>query len=30
VRVVLYANEEHGGQGSREYVRRHGREIVTT
>jgi Zn-dependent M28 family amino/carboxypeptidase len=28
VRVVLYANEEHGGQGSREYVRRHGAEIA--
>jgi len=27
VRVVLYANEEHGGQGSRAYVRRHGAEI---
>jgi len=27
VRVVLYANEEHGGQGSRGYVRRHGAEI---
>jgi Zn-dependent M28 family amino/carboxypeptidase len=28
VRVVLYANEEHGGQGSRAYVRRHGDEIA--
>ena len=27
VRVVLYANEEHGGQGSRNYVNRHGAEI---
>jgi len=27
VRVVLYANEEHGGQGSRSYVRRHGAEV---
>jgi carboxypeptidase Q len=27
VRVVLFANEEHGGQGSRAYVRRHGAEI---
>jgi carboxypeptidase Q len=28
VRVVLYANEEHGGQGSRAYVRRHGDEVA--
>ena len=28
VRVVLYANEEHGSQGSRGYVRRHGEEIA--
>lgn len=28
VRVVLYANEEHGGQGSRSYIVRHGGEIA--
>ncbi len=27
VRVVLYANEEHGGQGSRNYALRHGAEL---
>jgi hypothetical protein len=29
VRVVLYANEEHGSQGSKSYIQRHGAEIPT-